>query len=796
MKHLFLTTFLYFSFTLVNGQIVNIPLTATELYNGNSASGTLRVRYVTPNLLRRPLLVIEGFDPGHILYPERLFGETTIEDFILDINNIIPTPPATTTPLQDLLTGPVAQYDIVYLDWENGTDYIQRNALLAEEAIRWVNNQKALAGSVQPNVVIGQSMGGVVARYALRDMENKVGQNHQTRLFISHDAPQQGANVPQGFQHLARHARDLYIQSGPTAALTELVLISLNGFSPLRALSLANEPAAKQILINYVNDFNTIDNSVHNQWQTDLSNMGYPQGVAGIPFRRVSISNGSECATTEPFTPGSTLLSYQGKAKTTFLSDMGLSGVLLSTTGTLLNQPAFLLGTLPGRNEFTFDLAINSKASGTGNQVYKNKLTYTKKIMWLIPITVVITNRSYNAATATPPYDYYPGGYYDTRRSGNDLQSIGAINYFLKYNITVTSQPKFCFIPVTSSLDIGSGVVALNNTDYLARYSGGTPPLPPKNTPFQNFITATNFNNTENEEHISIQRRNGDWFAGELNATQPVANCSFVCSNAGIAISGSATICSTAVVYTLNNAPVGTTITWTASPTGIVNIAPIGGGIQATATRTGTGSVTLTANIFNNQCGSVNINSALIRAGGYSSGDYTISGPSSSCKNSYVYFSTNTLPGATGYTWFWPGDWTNSSGQGSPNLSIRTSLSSGQVGVRVANACDAGGSPGLKFVNVNTSCGSSFSVSPNPATDDVMVTTTDPQEGALAKTTISSTKIYKLKITDQSGNIKKQYSYTAGNKLVTINVSNLMAGIYTLQIFDGKGWAAQKLIKQ
>jgi cell division protein FtsX len=102
----------------------------------------------------------------------------------------------------------------------------------------------------------------------------------------------------------------------------------------------------------------------------------------------------------------------------------------------------------------------------------------------------------------------------------------------------------------------------------------------------------------------------------------------------------------------------------------------------------------------------------------------------------------------------------------------------------------------LRFVNVNTSCGSSFSVSPNPASDDVMVTATDPQDAAIAKAVSSPTKIYKLKINDQSGNIKKQYSYTAGSKSVTINVSNLMSGIYTLQIFDGKGWAAQKLIKQ
>jgi PGAP1-like protein len=237
MKYLFSRIiYLLFSPVFVIGQNV-VPITATESYNGQFAYGTLSVRYVLPGTMRKPLLVVEGFDPGHILKPEEQFGETSIKSFISDLSD------DGTTALKTALVD-IPQYDIVYLDWNNGTDYIQRNALLVEEAIRWINSQKILAGSTEPNVVIGQSMGGVVARYALKDMENK-GQNHQTRLFISHDAPQQGANVPQGYQHLARHARDLYIKSGITAATIEFIqIIEGNAFSPLRALSIANEPAA------------------------------------------------------------------------------------------------------------------------------------------------------------------------------------------------------------------------------------------------------------------------------------------------------------------------------------------------------------------------------------------------------------------------------------------------------------------------------------------------------------------------------------------------------------------------
>ncbi len=40
-------------------------------------------------------------------------------------------------------------------------------------------------------------MGGVIARYALRKMED-AGMEHQVSLYISHDSPHLGANVPLG----------------------------------------------------------------------------------------------------------------------------------------------------------------------------------------------------------------------------------------------------------------------------------------------------------------------------------------------------------------------------------------------------------------------------------------------------------------------------------------------------------------------------------------------------------------------------------------------------------------------
>ena len=43
--------------------------------------------------------------------------------------------------LQNLIQTATKQYDIIYVDWNNGVDYMQRNAYALEEVIKWVNAQ-------------------------------------------------------------------------------------------------------------------------------------------------------------------------------------------------------------------------------------------------------------------------------------------------------------------------------------------------------------------------------------------------------------------------------------------------------------------------------------------------------------------------------------------------------------------------------------------------------------------------------------------------------------------------------
>jgi hypothetical protein len=677
----------------------------------------------------------------------------------------------------------------VYVDWANGTDYLQSNAYLLEKVIQIVNSRKAAAGSTQPNVVIGQSMGGVIARYALRDMENRGQQRHNVRLYISHDAPQQGANVPQGYQHLGKHAKQLYIQTGFTAGAIEVVQLLSGGPSPYRILNIGNEPAARQMLINHLNESNVIDNADHDVWQAELRTLGYPNGDGVTAFRRVAISNGSECALPQAFGPGANLMTLQGKGNTRFLGDLaGMAAFPLADV--LLGQPSLLLGVVPGRNDFNFDFAVNAQADGASNQVYKGKITYTKKVLWLVNVTTTITDRSYYSSAATLPYDYFPGGYYDLKAAGFDLQNAQNQNAFFKYNITASNQPTFDFIPTVSALDIGQGNVTLTKADYLARYVGATPPGAPRNTPFKNFITAFNSAPNNNEQHITIERRNGDWLATELNGAPAAANCSFMCSNNNITITGPSNICTNTATYTLNNAPsgAGITITWGSSPVGIVNVAPAPDGRSASVTRITNGQVTIRATINSTSCGSLLVGSSNVFVG---NPDISASASPGSCNNGYQTWSLSAYALGPVTTWRWTKE------DPSSDILIFNPTSqnaradvrgSGDVLVTATNACGTT----IDFVTISSSCPMMLVASPNPTTDDVTVSAAPTREAASTKKSL----IYQIKVTDQSGILKRQVKYASGMSSATISLRGLMSGVYIIRAFDGISWSSVQVIKK
>lgn len=264
-----------------------------------------------------------------------------------------------------------------------------------------------------------------------------------------------------------------------------------------------------------------------------------------------------------------------------------------------------------------------------------------------------------------------------------------------------------------------------------------------------------------------------------------------------LSISGAALFCTGSSTYTLSGAPAGSTITWSTSSPSTGSIPTPSNGTSVNVTAAGyAGNFTLTATV--QFCSGVYTASKQIHIGGYSSSDYPVTGPSSASCNQTVYYSTNPLPGATSYTWFYPSGWNYSGGQGTQSLALQARGTTGnyQVGVRVANSCDAGGSYSVQNTYLSgCTFAPVFSVSPNPTTSLVTATAvTINSTGTSPKppVTVKHLTITEINIYDQLGILRK-HKVLGNVKSASVNVSDLATGIYIIEIVSDLYKERQKL---
>jgi pimeloyl-ACP methyl ester carboxylesterase len=262
------------------------PITATIAYQGYGETeaylGQAEYEIFPDNvngIFDKPIILLDGFDPNDGRDIPSIYG---LLDYGVGLN------------LADDLRN--QGYDVVIMNFPNytrpatstlvsgGSDFIQRNAMVLVELLNQVNAMKV---GTEKNVVIGPSMGGLIARYGLRYMEMNT-LDHDTRLYISFDAPHNGANIPIGFQHLFN-----YMANGPLADATVQVLVD----------AMLKSTASRQMLIDqYEGHLQTgsaveFDEAIllptgkpnfRTEFQNELDAMGFPQNV-----RNVAIANGS-----------------------------------------------------------------------------------------------------------------------------------------------------------------------------------------------------------------------------------------------------------------------------------------------------------------------------------------------------------------------------------------------------------------------------------------------------------------------------------------------------------------------
>ena len=775
---------------------------ATESYKGEYGIANILIGYRNANdkVIRKPLIIVEGFDPGHILSPEEPEGSSTFDGFIRSVRT------SGSTSLRNLISGTdvfdpnsPSEYDIIYVDWVNGTDYLQRNALALEEVIRFVNAVKQpLNGVRQPNVVLGSSMGGVIARMAIGRMDRAGGLNaHETRLYISLDAPHQGANVPLGYQAAARHARNIYVRTGPLFLLSQIIVPIVTGISPRLALRLADQPAARQLLVQRMDFGYDPDNGEHQQFMQELrTQWGYPDAAH---TRSIAISNGSECAIDQEFAAGSPLLYHYRSVKTRFIGDLLVTGygALLGTlTGgySLLAIPL----TIPGSNKFELTLDIKALANGGGNQVYYGNIKLTKKVLWLVPVGINVANKSYTAPSGLLPLDTYPGSFYTV--SIDNLPSSVSQDRVFSYDASFFIQRRFAFIHTTSSLDVGSGNATIGNAEYLTKYIGGAPPAAPLNSPFQNFTTAFNenpitiirrdpvtnsivyqFTSIGDEPHEGLYFRSANWLATEINRATPAdpipqTNCSAFCDLVSGKITGDeAVVCNT--TYSVPNLA-GVTYIWSTSSNLTINGPITNPDVQVTPNAVG-GSGWVQVSITT-ACGTI------VKRRNVTLTDYSEAYVYNEDINIQVIHPPEWNVGA--YRWYMDGVFFRQTN--APLLKTTLVNQCHYWSVSFVTAC--GESPETYPIDIgcgNRAAAAEYSTNPNPVQNNTITVSRTTKPPAKAAETV---RIYLHDF--QTGGTMRQWKFANMPDQQPLNVSGLKKGKYILVITRGSYRQSQQMI--
>lgn len=358
-------------------------------------------------IIQKPLIIINGIElPG---LPDRDFYEAL--DRLYDFDDS----PTNNFIYDDIESG---GYDIIFIDWDNGVADLHVNGDFVRRAIRAINATKTASGSLEENVVVGMSMGGVCGKIALREME-LAGEDHQTKVYFSFDAPLRGANFPLAAQHALDHLANISILGK-----------KIRSFVPkLDELVLGLEAAAPKQLLIYHKD--VLPDDPNGPYRTFYE---YFKGLGAIQnCEHIALSNGSQVGVVQGIVPGAILAEVIDGNLINVLNLMGWSAFWSNTVGDLGQLVSGVKANVRLR-------ALPDGTLGVTQKMYEG--TYQARLFGIITILY-----SYEAVLSPQncyAMDSAPGGLFPIQDV--NLPSGPWIYIFSK---------KFCFIPTVSSIGVG-----------------------------------------------------------------------------------------------------------------------------------------------------------------------------------------------------------------------------------------------------------------------------------------------------------------------------------------------------
>ncbi|MEZ5199452.1 MAG: T9SS type A sorting domain-containing protein [Bacteroidales bacterium] len=168
-----------------------------------------------------------------------------------------------------------------------------------QELIQGINEVKT---GHHESVIVGESMGGLITRVALKNLENE-GYDHQCRLYVSYDSPHKGANIPPGVQYLVYRIFNI-LQPYPLqfnffvdllVAIFESTSATTTNIDVQAIYEKLISEGAQEMLVNHI-----FGHDEYNGLQDFLTELGFPDYC-----RNVAFANGSNAVTHQGIDPGS-----------------------------------------------------------------------------------------------------------------------------------------------------------------------------------------------------------------------------------------------------------------------------------------------------------------------------------------------------------------------------------------------------------------------------------------------------------------------------------------------------------
>ncbi|GAB3636587.1 hypothetical protein GCM10027422_21770 [Hymenobacter arcticus] len=693
--------------------------------------------------LVKPLIVLEGFDKHHIA-PHISPVNYSLDQFLREIET------TNGFNFRNALEN-TGDYDIVFVDYANGTDDILLNAGLFEQVLSYVNTNKDPA-STEQNVVMGMSMGGVIGRYKLAQLEKANPGSTHVRLLILQDSPQRGANLPLGYAAAVRQANNCFLRN--------ISLKDVNAYIK-ESVALLDQAGTRQLL-----KYQALGPNDSDFFANTFLDGPYRQMITyAAPYRIVAVSQGSQCGV-GLFPPYTELL--RGSAS----SFNGILGYIIQS----------YLPSVPG---FGGEVVLNALPGGSQSARVSGLYLYTQiRILRFIPIRITLTRQNFSCPGGLLPLDGAAGSTEPFVGGPNVIakDSPGWLGPLFSYQYALRS--RFSFISPASALDIADFTLPALSAKYINSSTSIS------TTSTNDFVAQeqTNlFGSTDfNVPHLTFTARNGEWIFNQMQndlSNAATVACSTECS-AVLAIAGPTQVCTSPTsVFSVNTSQV----TWSAEPSSYFTTITGSGSQFVTSAAPGAyGSATITATF---PCGPPVTKTVSVGATSptgryrYNGANYTLS--STNFVMGYNSPITITLDQPYSFTFSsnTPAVVLYNTSTNSTTFSIPSSVTStvkiAAVAAGTSSDCGLVGD----FIFVPT--GPRFAAAPNPATSELTVSDgADEPTSSAAKTDAGTTKSFQADLYDTYGK-KVKTKQSEGGKAV-FDVRDVPDGLYNLRVGQGK----------